>query len=133
MKRTRKAAAPAYGLALGLLLGLPLGPASMFACTAASAQHYGIEGSGPMRIPSLEELSRPYQPRVYAPVPPREGGGPLGPFLNDTTLQSGDIVVTPEGPMQYHGNNRAWSHRAGDFAPLGGARGDEINRATRRP
>jgi hypothetical protein len=70
-----------------------------------------------MRIPSLQELSRPRAPRSY--VAPH-GEGPLGPFLNDSTLRNGDIVMTPDGPMTFRGRD-SFSHRAEDFAPLGGA------------
>jgi len=83
----------------------------------ALAQYMGIEGRGPMRIPSLEELSRPLPPRVAAPAPQEEETGEIGRFINDPTLRSGDIVVTPDGPLQYRGAEAARRKRE-DFAPM---------------
>ncbi|MDP2357501.1 MAG: hypothetical protein Q8M31_15775 [Beijerinckiaceae bacterium] len=82
-----------------------------------SAQAWDIVNSGPMRIPSLEDLSRPQTPRVGI-TPPQDGAaGPLTPFLNDSTLRSGDIVVTPDGALTYRGRG-SFNHRREDFSPL---------------
>ncbi len=90
--------------------------AAALAAEAACAQ-WDIGGAAPMRIPSLEELSLPPAPRVYVAPPPDEQAGPLGAFLNDSTLRSGDIVVTSEGAMTFRGRD-SLSHRSDDFAPL---------------
>ena len=49
--------------------------------------------------------------------PPPVGAGPLGPFLNDPTLRSGDVVVTSEGLMVFRGGGRS-RHSPRDFASL---------------
>lgn len=86
-------------------------------CGAACAQ-WSLDGSTPMAIPSLEELSRPLPPLgQVAPPAPGEDGKPLTPFLNDSTLRRGDIVVTPDGAMTYRGGG-SFSHRQEDFSPL---------------
>lgn len=69
-----------------------------------------------MRIPSLEELSRPFTPRVFAPVSPQDAGGPLGAFLTDTSLRRGDIVATPDGLMEFRGVEGG-THEPSDFVP----------------
>lgn len=84
---------------------------------APSAQSWDIVNSGPMRIPSIEELSRPQAPRVAAAPAQDEADGPLSPFLNDSTLRRGDIVVTPDGALTYRGGG-SFNHRREDFSPL---------------
>jgi hypothetical protein len=96
---------------LALVLGA-LGALSGVACA-----QWGLDGSTPVRIPSLEELSRPLPPLREAPPEPVEAGAPLSPFLNDSTLRRGDIVVTPDGAMTYRGGG-VFNHRTEDFAPL---------------
>ena len=49
--------------------------------------------------------------------PPPVGAGPLGPFLNDPTLRSGDVVVTTEGLMVFRGRGGS-GHSPRDFASL---------------
>jgi hypothetical protein len=49
--------------------------------------------------------------------PPPVGAGPLGPFLNDPTLRSGDVVVTTEGLMVFRGRGGS-RHSPRDFASL---------------
>jgi len=68
--------------------------------------------------------------------PPAMGAGPLGPFLNDPTLRSGDVVVTTEGLMVYRGRGGS-RHSPRDFASLAksGSRNSQlaaIERANRR-
>lgn len=68
--------------------------------------------------------------------PPPVGAGPLGPFLNDPTLRSGDVVVTSEGLMVFRGG-RGSSHSPRDFASLAraGSRNGQlvaVERANRR-
>ena len=82
-----------------------------------SAQAWDIVNSGPTRIPSMEELSRPRAPRVAAAPPQDEAAGPLSPFLNDSTVRRGDIVVTPDGALTYRGGG-TFNHRREDFSPL---------------
>ena len=84
----------------------------------ARAQSWSLDGGGPMRIPSLEELAQPHAPRAYIPSGIAQESGPLGPFLNDSTLRRGDIVVTPDGPMTFQGGD-SFTRRAEDFAPAG--------------
>jgi hypothetical protein len=98
----------AFALALAIIADASAG--------AASGQSWSLEGGGPMQIPSLEQLSQPRAPRTYIPPDPAQASGPLGPFLNDTTLRRGDIVVTQDGPMTYQGSD-AFTPRAEDFAP----------------
>ena len=68
--------------------------------------------------------------------PPPVGAGPLGPFLNDPTLRSGDVVVTTEGLMVYRGGGGS-RHSPRDFASLARAGSKTgqlaaIERASRR-
>jgi hypothetical protein len=49
--------------------------------------------------------------------PPPVGKGPLGPFLFDATLRSGDVVVTSQGLYVYRGRGGA-EHQIRDFIPL---------------
>ena len=68
--------------------------------------------------------------------PPPMGAGPLGPFLNDPTLRSGDVVVTTEGLMVYRGGGGS-RHSPRDFASLAraGSKNSQlaaIERANRR-
>jgi len=68
--------------------------------------------------------------------PPPVGAGPLGPFLNDPTLRSGDVVVTTEGLMVYRGGGGS-RHSPRDFASLAraGSKNSQlaaIERANRR-
>ena len=84
-------------------------------CSAACAQ-WSLDGSAPMRIPSLEELGRPLPPIGQMAPTPIEDGKPLTPFLNDSTLRRGDIVVTPDGAMTYQGGGG--NRRQEDFSPL---------------
>ncbi len=89
-----------------------------FGCVGvSSAQAWDIVNSGPMRIPSLDELSRPQPPRVGVTTPQDAIEGPLSPFLNDSTLRRGDIVVTPDGAQTYRGGG-SFNHRREDFSPL---------------
>jgi hypothetical protein len=69
--------------------------------------------------------------------PPPVGKGPLGPFLYDTTLRNGDVVVTTQGLYVFRGGGGALEHRVGDFIPLALAAVKSqqlvaIDRATRR-
>lgn len=96
-------------------LGLVL--AATVALSGAALAQWGLDGSAPMRIPSLEELSRPLPPMRDVAPEPVEAGAPLSPFLNDSTLRRGDIVVTPDGAMTYRGRG-LFNHRKEDFAPL---------------
>ncbi|MBX9759006.1 MAG: hypothetical protein K2Y29_09540 [Beijerinckiaceae bacterium] len=82
---------------------------------AARAQDWRID-AGPMRIPTLEELSRPYTPRATTPVSPENAAGPLGAFLTDTSLRKGDIVATPDGLMEFRGVEGG-AHEPSDFTP----------------
>lgn len=81
----------------------------------AHAQQWNLDNAGAMRIPTIEELSRPRAPRAY--TPPDRDTGPLDPFLNDSTLRPGDVVVTPDGPMRFRGQD-GFSHRSEDFSPM---------------
>ena len=68
--------------------------------------------------------------------PPPVGAGPLGPFLNDPTLRSGDVVVTSEGLMVFRGRGGS-RHSPRDFASLAraGSKNSQlaaIERANRR-
>lgn len=83
---------------------------------AACAQ-WSLDGATPIRIPSLEELSRPLPPMSEVAPTRTDDGTPLSPFLNDSTLRRGDIVVTPDGAMTYRGE-RSFNHRREDFSPL---------------
>ena len=55
--------------------------------------------------------------RPNAPVAPEDAGGPLGPFLTDSSLRRGDIVVTRDGLKEFRGGD-ASTHAPGDFAPV---------------
>ncbi len=61
---------------------------------------------------AMEESGKPEKVE-----PPPVGAGPLGPFLNDPTLRSGDVVVTSEGLMVFRGRSGS-SHSPRDFASL---------------
>ena len=88
--------------------------ATLWAADAA-AQSWNLERGGPVRIPSLEELSRPRAPRAFIPPPQAtEAGAPLSRFLNDSTLRHGDVVMTDDGPMRFLGRE-GLSHKAEDF------------------
>ncbi len=68
--------------------------------------------------------------------PPPVGPGPLGPFLNDPTLRSGDVVVTAQGLMVYRGGGGS-RHSPRDFVSLAKAGSKSaqlaaIERANRR-
>lgn len=98
----------------------------------APAQSFNLERGGPVRIPSLEELSRPRAPRaLIAPAQPSQSGGPLSRFLNDSTLRHGDVVMTDDGPMRFLGRE-GLSHQAEDFAPVEGAPAQQRPRAPAR-
>ena len=77
---------------------------------ASEGQGYGRSGAEVSR--ALEESSKPDKVE-----PPPVGAGPLGPFLNDPTLRSGDVVVTSAGIMVYRGGSGA-SHSPREFASL---------------
>ncbi len=62
--------------------------------------------------PGAEPSSKPEK----VPPPP-VGKGPLGPFLYDTTLRAGDVVVTTQGLYVFRGGG-GQEHRVGDFIPL---------------
>ena len=96
-------------------LGLVL--AALGALSGPASAQWGLDGSAPMRIPSLEELSRPLPPMRDVAPQPVDPDAPLNPFLNDSTLRRGDIVVTPDGAMTYRGGG-TFNHRQEDFAPL---------------
>lgn len=49
--------------------------------------------------------------------PPPVGKGPLGPFLFDSTLRAGDVVVTVQGLYVYRGPG-GLEHKVRDFVPL---------------
>ena len=70
------------------------------------------ERSKATALRSLEESSKPEKVD-----PPAVGPGPLGPFLHDPTLRSGDVVVTTEGLMVFRGRGGS-SHSPRDFASL---------------
>ena len=89
-----------------------------------------VDGSG-RYARGLEESSKPDKVD-----PPRVGPGPLGPFLHDPTLRSGDVVVTTQGLMVYRGWGGS-SHSPRDFASLSkaGSKNGQlaaIERANRR-
>ena len=76
-----------------------------------------VEGQGYGRTKivvsrGVEEIGKPEKVE-----PPPVGAGPLGPFLNDPTLRSGDVVVTSEGLMVFRGRSGS-SHSPRDFASL---------------
>ena len=76
-----------------------------------------VEGQGYGRTKivvsrGVEEIGKPEKVE-----PPPVGAGPLGPFLNDPTLRSGDVVVTSEGLMVYRGRGGS-RHSPRDFASL---------------
>ena len=75
------------------------------------------EGQGYGR--SRTEVSRAFEEsgKPEKVEPPPMGAGPLGPFLNDPTLRSGDVVVTSEGLMVFRGGGRS-RHSPRDFASL---------------
>jgi hypothetical protein len=79
----------------------------------------------------LEESSKPEKVE-----PPPVGSGPLGPFLHDPTLRSGDVVVTTQGLMVYRGGGGS-NHSPRDFASIANAGSKTsqlaaIDRANRR-
>ena len=55
--------------------------------------------------------------KAMKPTPPVAGVGPLGPFVNDPTLRSGDVVVTSSGIRVFHGPSEH-HHTASDFVAL---------------
>jgi hypothetical protein len=95
-----------------------------------------VEGQGYGRTKivvsrGVEEIGKPEKVE-----PPPVGAGPLGPFLNDPTLRSGDVVVTSEGLMVFRGGGGS-RHSPRDFASLAkvGSRNSQlaaIERANRR-
>lgn len=97
-----------------------LGISGVYLCCLAvttPVSAWDIGGAGPMRIPTIEELSRPQAPRAAITPQTDADAGPLSPFLNDSTLRRGDIVVTPDGAQTYRGGG-SFTHRQEDFAPL---------------
>ena len=66
------------------------------------------DGYMPGQEPSSKPELRP---------PPPVGKGPLGPFLFDPTLQSGDVVVTTQGLYVYRGPGGS-EHQVRHFVPL---------------
>ena len=94
----------------------------------------GGEG-GPGRTTVSRAIEESYgKPDKIAPPP--VGPGPLGPFLNDPTLRSGDIVVTTQGLMVYRGGGGS-RHSPRDFVSLARAGSKSaqlaaIERANRR-
>ena len=87
---------------------------------------------------SKSEVSRAFEEsgKPEKVEPPPMGAGPLGPFLNDPTLRSGDVVVTSEGLMVYRGGGGS-RHSPRDFASLAkaGSKNSQlaaIERANRR-
>ena len=94
------------------------------------------EGQGYGR--SRTEVSRAFEEsgKPEKVEPPPMGAGPLGPFLNDPTLRSGDVVVTSEGLMVFRGGGGS-RHSPRDFASLAkaGSKNSQltaIERANRR-
>ena len=94
------------------------------------------EGQGYGR--SRTEVSRAFEEsgKPEKVEPPPMGAGPLGPFLNDPTLRSGDVVVTSEGLMVFRGRGGS-RHSPRDFASLAraGSKNSQlaaIERANRR-
>ena len=77
---------------------------------AGEGQGYGRSKSEVSR--AFEESGKPEKVE-----PPPMGAGPLGPFLNDPTLRSGDVVVTSEGLMVFRGGGGS-RHSPRDFASL---------------
>lgn len=104
-----------HKLALAVLSAVGAVPCLLAGATIGFA--WDIGGSEPMRIPSIEELSRPAAPRASITAQTDANGGPLSPFLNDSTLRRGDIVVTPDGAQTYRGGG-SFTHRREDFSPL---------------
>ena len=77
---------------------------------AVEGQGYGRSRTVVSR--AIEESGKPDKVE-----PPPVGAGPLGPFLNDPTLRSGDVVVTSEGLMVFRGRSGS-SHSPREFASL---------------
>ena len=77
---------------------------------AVEGQGYGRSRTVVSR--AIEESGKPEKVE-----PPPVGAGPLGPFLNDPTLRSGDVVVTSEGLMVFRGRSGS-SHSPREFASL---------------
>ena len=77
---------------------------------AVEGQGYGRSRTVVSR--AIEESGKPDKVE-----PPPVGAGHLGPFLNDPTLRSGDVVVTSEGLMVFRGRSSA-SHSPREFASL---------------
>lgn len=94
--------------------------AALVACavaSGASAQSWGLDPGGLIRIPTLEELTMPPAPRASVTVPSGSSVSPLAPFLGDPTLRKGDIVATRDGLMQFNGRE-SYEHSPSDFAPV---------------
>ena len=95
-----------------------------------------VEGQGYGRSRTVVSRAIDESGKPEKVEPPAMGAGPLGPFLNDPTLRSGDVVVTSEGLMIYRGGGGS-RHSPRDFASLAksGSRNSQlaaIERANRR-
>jgi hypothetical protein len=88
-----------------------------------------VDGEGQLR-PSEPAHYGPSPEEVMAAIKAVKGGkGPLGPFVNDPTLRSGDVVVTTKGLMVYRGGGGP-PHRESDFVSVSNASGLVANRQT---
>ena len=97
---------------------------------------YQTEGQGFGRTRTVVSRAIEESGKPEKIEPPPVGAGPLGPFLNDPTLRSGDVVVTSEGLMVYRGGGGS-THSPRDFASLAkaGSKNSQlaaIERANRR-
>ena len=97
---------------------------------------YQTEGQGFGRTRTVVSRAIEESGKPEKIEPPPVGAGPLGPFLNDPTLRSGDVVVTSEGLMVYRGGGGS-RHSPRDFASLAkaGSKNSQlaaIERANRR-
>jgi len=78
---------------------------------AAAKSQRAREAEGRRVAEEATALPEPY-------TPPKVGTGPLGPFLYDTSLRQGDVVVTEHGLMVFAGRDEASQHSRRDFLPL---------------
>jgi hypothetical protein len=87
----------------------------------------------PPRAPMEVEKNMPAGPsptEVMAAIKAAKGGdGPLGPFLNDPTLQAGDVLVTTKGFMVFRGEESQVQEDT-DFVTIANASGLVANAKT---
>ncbi|GJD53373.1 hypothetical protein OPKNFCMD_6148 [Methylobacterium crusticola] len=81
-------------------------------------------------LPMAGDDERPARPRALKPKDPGEVANPVPALLADTTLQYGDVVMTPQGARVFVGQPGA-HHTLADFAPLSQA-GGLVPASTRR-